>query len=163
MEIFKQNQLLKRSVAILVVLNLVLIAIVFLNPSRPEKNREGNNNERLILTLKKELSLSNEQCEKMRAIRHKFFQEESRIRELVRAERDSMNEVIFSDSVYVNQANGMAIRISNYMYEMESLRIRQAQELMTICNLDQRKKFKQLNREIKDYFKPVKNDRRAPR
>ena len=99
----------------------------------------------------------------MRAIRHKFFQEESRIRELVRAERDSMNEVIFSDSVNVNQANGMAIRISNYMYEMESLRIRQAQELMTICNLDQRKKFKQLNREIKDYFKPVKNDRRAPR
>jgi Spy/CpxP family protein refolding chaperone len=163
MEIFKQNQLLKRSVAILVVLNIVLIAIVFLNPSRPEKNREGNDNERLILTLKKELSLSNDQCEKMRGIRNDFFQEESRIREAVRAERDSMNEVIFTDSVNVSNANSLAIKISNYMYEMESLRIRQAQELMTICTLEQRKKFNQLNREIKDYFKPIKNDQRAPR
>jgi Spy/CpxP family protein refolding chaperone len=163
MEIFKQNQLLKRGVVILVILNIVLISIVFFNASRPEKNREADNNEQLILTLKKELSLTNEQCEKMRSIRNDFFQEEIRIREVVRSERDSMNEIIFSDSVNVNKANNLAIKISNYMYEIESLRIRQAQELMTICTLEQRKKINQLRREIKDYFKPIKNDQRAPR
>jgi len=38
------------------------------------------------------------------------------------------------------------------MYEMESLRIRQAQELMTICNLEQRKKFKQVEQKNKRLF-----------
>jgi len=163
MEIFKQNQLLKRGVGALVILNILLIAIVLFNSSRPEKNRDNNDNERLILTLKKDLSLTNEQFEKMRGIRDSFFQEENKVRELVRLERDSMNEVIFADSVNVSKANSFAIKISNHMYEMESLRIRQGQELMAICNVEQRKKFKQLHREIKDYFKPLKNDQRAPR
>lgn len=163
MEIFKQNQLLKRVVYVLVALNLFLIGMVLFNSSRPDKYRSNEDNERLILTLKKELSLNNEQCEEMRDIRNKFFENEERLRTIIRVERDSMNGFIFNDSVNVNRANECAIRISNYMYEMESLRIRQAQELMTICNPEQRKKFNLLNREIKDYFKPIKNDQKPPR
>lgn len=163
MEIFKQNQLLKRVVYVLVALNLFLIGMVLFNSSKPERNRSYNDNERLILTLKKELSLSNEQCEEMRDIRNKFFENEERLRTIIRAERDSMNGFIFNDSVNVNRANACAIRVANYMYEIESLRIRQAQELMTICTPEQRKKFNLLNREIKDYFKPIKNDQRPPR
>ena len=163
MEIFKQNQLLKRVVFVLLAFNLALIGIVLFNSSRPEKNKTNEESERLILTLKKELSLTNEQCERMRIIRKSFFEKESHLRTIIRNERDSMNGFIFSDSVNVSRANACAIKISNYTYEMESLRIRQAQELMTICNPEQRKKFNLLNREIKDYFKPIKNNQRPPR
>lgn len=163
MEIFKQNQLLKRIIFVLVTLNLVLIALVLFGPSKNDRQRGEGNNEKLILTLKKELSLTNQQCEEMRAIRNKYFEEETRLRTLIRAERDSMNEVLFCDSVNTSLANSFAIKISNYMYETETLRVRQAQELMTICNPDQRKQFNRLHRDIKDYFKPIKNEERPPR
>lgn len=163
MEIFKQNQLLKRIIFVLVTLNLVLIALILFGPSKNDRQRGEGNNEKLILTLKKELLLTNEQCERMRIIRKSFFEKESNLRTIIRNEKDSMNGFIFSDRVNISRANACAIKISNYTYEMESLRIRQAQELMTICNPDQRKKFNLLNREIKDYFKPIKNNQRPPR
>lgn len=156
MEIFAQNKLLKIVILLLVLLNLASVGALvwkdYFRKSRPQKNY-GDFKE-VSAVLKKELSLSDEQEEKIRNLRTDFFNKEKVLESAIRNGRDSLNMVMFNKSTDEELAKSIARRIADNEYNMELLRIEQSQKFKSICTPEQLEKFERLVKEIRDYFKP---------
>jgi Spy/CpxP family protein refolding chaperone len=162
MDIFEQKKLLSRLVILLTLLNLVLIG-TFLwreNFSRPEPPLfRGGDYKDVSGILKRELSLNDSQVEQVQQLRSDFFEKEKVLARSIRAKRDSMNLVMFNRDTDEEILKRLAKEVANGEYEMELLRIAQAQQLKSICTPEQLEKFEGLVREIRDYFRP---DNRPP-
>jgi Spy/CpxP family protein refolding chaperone len=162
MDIFEQKKLLSRIVILLTVLNLVLIG-TFLwrgNFSRPEPPLfRGGDYKDVSGILKQELNLNDSQVEQIQQLRSDFFEKEKVLARAIRAKRDSMNLVMFNKQTDEQLLKRLAREVAEGEYEMELLRIAQAQQLKSICNPEQLEKFEGLVREIRDYFRP---DNRPP-
>jgi Spy/CpxP family protein refolding chaperone len=157
MDIFEQKKLLSRIVILLTVLNLVLIG-TFLwrgNFSRPELPLfRGGDYKDVSGILKQELNLNDSQVEQIQQLRSDFFEKEKVLARAIHAKRDSMNLVMFNKQTDEQLLKRLAREVADGEYEMELLRIAQAQQLKSICNPEQLEKFEGLVREIRDYFRP---------
>jgi Spy/CpxP family protein refolding chaperone len=157
MDIFEQKKLLSRIVILLTVLNLVLIG-TFLwrgNFSRPEPPLfRGGDYKDVSGILKQELDLNDSQVEQIQQLRSDFFEKEKVLARAIHAKRDSMNLVMFNKQTDEQLLKRLAREVADGEYEMELLRIAQAQQLKSICNPEQLEKFEGLVREIRDYFRP---------
>ncbi len=160
MEIFSQNKLLKSIIIVLVLLNMTIIGFYEIK-NRPEdrqRGKEDRNEKRDVSSvLEKELKLTEEQSDSIDRLRRKFFEKEKILSDSIRYMRDSLNSVMFSKNADTALTARIARSIAEYEYTMEMLRIEQAQEFKKICSPEQIEKFRNLVREIRDYFKPDKN------
>jgi Spy/CpxP family protein refolding chaperone len=104
--------------------------------------------------LKQELNLNDSQVEQIQQLRSDFFEKEKVLARAIRAKRDSMNLVMFNKQTDEQLLKRLAREVADGEYEMELLRIAQAQQLKSICNPEQLEKFEGLVREIRDYFRP---------
>jgi Spy/CpxP family protein refolding chaperone len=162
MDIFEQKKLLSRIVILLTLLNLVLIG-TFLwrgNFGRPEPPLfRGDDYKDVSGILKQELDLNDSQVEQIQQFRSDFFEKEKVLARAIRAKRDSINLVMFNKQTDEQLLKRLAREVADGEYEMELLRIAQAQQLKSICTPEQLEKFEGLVREIRDYFRP---DNRPP-
>ena len=104
--------------------------------------------------LQKELNLTEQQAEQIKKLRSDFFEKEQLLSTSIRAERDSMNQVMFNKNADSILIQSLAKNIADNEYQMEMLRFQQAQQLKSICTPEQLERFEKLVREIRDYFRP---------
>jgi Spy/CpxP family protein refolding chaperone len=165
MDIFTQKKLLVRIVIILAVLNIALMGIflwrdVFHRPSPPVKVNEARD---LTRVLQRELKLTREQTEEIRKLRDDFSRKENEIEIAMKAERDSMNNMMFRIGTDDVMVKSIARRISENGFRMEMLRIEQAKAIKAVCNDEQLQKFESLVRELRDYLQPQNKPRQNDR
>lgn len=153
MDIFTQKKMLVRLCILLVILNLSLAASFYYFYQNKEKKHDE---EHLAAVLKRELNLTDAQAEKIKILREDFFAKEKALAQTIRSKRDSMNIAMFNKTTDENQVREIARRVAESEYQMELLRIEQAQQLKTICTPEQLEKMEDLVKEIKNYFKPKK-------
>jgi hypothetical protein len=174
MDIFTQNKVLKRLTILLALLNIVLIGVFVWKgsfnkpqrkgrPPRPEDFKNGRpprseDIQDVSLILKEELHLTEIQVAQLQTLRADFFKQEVVLKATIRATKDSMNELIFNKITDETLVKSLARSISENEYQMELLRIEQAKKLKTICTPEQLEKFNTLVIEIRDYFRPIKQD-----
>lgn len=157
MDIFTQRKTLITTVIVLVAINLISIGFFIWKdnksdhriPNEPDANQ-------IKAILKEKLKLTEKQSNEMSAIRLNFFNQEKALSKIIRAERDSMNEIMFNENTDEDLIKSLARNVSNNEYKMEMLRFSQAKELKTICTKEQLNEFETMVKEIRDYFKPLK-------
>jgi Spy/CpxP family protein refolding chaperone len=127
-------------------------------PPRPEdaENRtpQYNGSQDVSTVLEKELHLTKTQVEQIQALRTGFFKKEQLLRASMGAKRDSMNELMFNKLTDETVVKALARGIAEDEYQMELLRLEQAQTLKSICTPEQLARFNDLVIEIRDYFQP---------
>lgn len=160
MDIFSQKKFLVIAIFMLIVLNIAVLGIflwhnasheVTHQPTPPPPSGEPHD---VSAVLKNELSLSEKQVEQIQKIRADFFAKERLLSKIIRDGRDSMNVEMFNKVTNEELVKSIARRIAENEYQMEMLRVAQAQEFKSICTPEQLAKFEGLVREIRDYFKP---------
>jgi protein CpxP len=160
MDIFAQKKLLVRLVFVLAILNIAIISIMLFKglrhgPPGPPPHRERENFREVSGIIEKELNLSETQVTQFNDLRNTYFKKERMVHELIRSQRDSMNEMMFNSQTNDSLLKAVALRVSQSEYQMELLRIEQAAELKKLCTPEQLEKFESLMLEIRDYFKPM--------
>jgi len=158
MDVLKQNKLLFKLIIFLVLMNVAIV--VFLVVPKPPEQFDGRRPDRNINeifgVLKDELQLTPKQIEQLKTLREDFFMKESKLRKIIKSQRDSMNELMFNAQTDTVLVKSIAKRVSENEFKMEMLRFEQAKTLKTICTPAQMKKFEVLVIDIRDYFKPRK-------
>jgi Spy/CpxP family protein refolding chaperone len=158
MDVLKQNKLLFKLIIFLVLMNVAIV--VFLVVPKPHEQFDGRRPDRNINeisgVLKDELQLTPKQIDQLKTLREDFFMKESKLRKIIKSQRDSMNEFMFNAQTDTVLVKSIAKRVSENEFKMEMLRFEQAKTLKTICTPDQMKKFESLVIDIRDYFKPRK-------
>ena len=157
MDIFAQKKLLVRIVILLMLLNLLSVGAFIWKDvcHKPPTNR--NDFRDVSSILKRELNLTEKQFEQIKLIRSIYFEKETELVKVMRAERDSMNVAMFNKNDNDSLIKSLARRVSDNEYKMELLRFQQARELKSICTPAQLEKFQGLVLEIRDYFRPDNN------
>lgn len=156
MDVFTQNKILIRVIIVLVVFNLIFIALILREDFRPRSHQSPKINGKgdISALLKRELNLDENQTRQIRDLRLAFFEKERILASAIRSERDSMNELMFSNNTNDLQIKSLAKRIADNDNQMELLRYEQALKLKSICTPVQLEKFNGLVKEIRDYFRP---------
>jgi Spy/CpxP family protein refolding chaperone len=104
--------------------------------------------------IKKELSLSDDQALHFESIREKYYTQELALAKVIKAEKDSMNAIMFNIVSDETKLKSLAHEISINEEKMEYIRIAQAKDLKSVCNKEQLERFETLVKEIRDYFRP---------
>lgn len=158
MDIFAKQKLLIRAIVVLVILNIGLIGFFIFKEMKPDhkpllfpKNEAYKD---VSGILKTELNLSNEQVIQFDEIRKRNFEKQAALKEIIRGDKDAMNEEMFTKKSDESKIKLLAKQIAENEYQMELLRYSQAKELKAVCNDKQLDKFENLVLEIRDYFKP---------
>lgn len=157
MDIFYQKKLFSRIIVLLVLLNLLTIGFFIWKtyfqhePLLFPKNEEYKD---VTAILQRELQLSPQQVTQFNTIRERFFEKEVVLKQIIKAEKDSMNVAMFNKVTDDALIQFLAIKISQNEYQMELLRYEQAKELKSVCSPKQQEQFEHLVIEIRDYFRP---------
>jgi Spy/CpxP family protein refolding chaperone len=127
-------------------------------PPRPEDdgNRppQYNGTQDVSTVLEKELHLTKTQVAQLQVLRADFFKKEVQLKASMGMKRDSMNELMFNQTTDETVVKALARGIAENEYQMELLRLQQAQTLKSICTPEQLARFNELVIEIRDYFQP---------
>ncbi len=165
MDIFAQKKLLGRLVILLTALNLVSIGIFLwkdsLHHHEPELFPSHSEYRDVSIVLKKELNLSDIQVEQIKNLRIDIFEKEKSLASTIRDQRDSINAAMFNKVTNEEEVKALAKSVADKEYQMELLRIDQAQQLKALCTPEQLEKFKDLVLEIRDYFRPDNQIKKA--
>ncbi|MEC4048269.1 hypothetical protein OX284_002410 [Flavobacterium sp. SUN046] len=146
-----------RIIVLLVLLNLLTIGFFIWKtyfqhePLLFPKNEEYKD---VTAILQRELQLSPQQVTQFNTIRERFFEKEVVLKQIIKAEKDSMNVAMFNKVTDDALIQFLAIKISQNEYQMELLRYEQAKELKSVCSPKQQEQFEHLVIEIRDYFRP---------
>ena len=164
MDIFTQNKILIRTVIVLIVLNLVSIGFFIFKEIRPPhepllfpKNEDYKD---VSGILKKELNLSDNQVAQFDEIRKQNFEKQAALKEIIREDKDAMNQEMFNKNSDETKIIQLAKKVSQNEYQIELLHFEQAKKLKAVCNKEQLDKFEDLVLEIRDYFRPDNQPRR---
>ena len=166
MDIFAQKKFLTRIVVLLIVLNVFSIGAFIwkrdFDRKEPPLFRVGDYRD-VSGILKQELGLTNMQEEQLQKIRADFFEKEQVLARHIRDKRDSMNVTMFNTTTDEKLSKNLARGVADGEYQMELLRIDQAQQVKSICTPAQLEKFGEMVREIRDYFRSDNRPKKKPR
>jgi Spy/CpxP family protein refolding chaperone len=130
------------------------------NDDRPPRPEDAENRppqyktfQDVSTVLEKELHLTPSQVAQIQALRVDFFKKEQVLGTTIRTKRDSMNQLMFNKLTDETVVKALARGIAEQEYQMELLRLEQAQTLKMICTPEQLERFNDLVKEIRDYFK----------
>ena len=164
MDVFSQNKILIRTIIILVVLNIALISFFVFKEMKPRhepflfpKNEDYKG---VSVILKKELNLTDKQVAQFDEIRKQNVEKQAFIKEIIREDKDAMNQEMFNKNSNEQKVKSLAKKISFNEYQIELLHFEQAKKLKAVCNNEQLDKFEDLVLEIRDYFRPDNQPRR---
>lgn len=157
MDIFTSNKLFWRLVLLLLFLNILSTAYLFWHRPDDKMDREPKRRkENSVQFLKDKLHLTHDQELQIRAMREKYTREEEKVSSVIRAQRDSMNRLMFSADSDTSKLRLIAARVAANEFNMEMLRIQQAEEFKKCCTPEQVEVFRQMMVPIRDFFQPEK-------
>jgi hypothetical protein len=157
MDIFTRNKFLVRIILILIFLNLFTTGyLLWQKKGGREDRQQKRGNEKSVQFLRGKLHLTREQETAILKLREDFASKEQSIAQLIRSQRDSMNVVMFHSETDSVRLKKIARRVAENEYQMELLRIDQAQQMKNICTDEQLKEFQHLVINIRDFFQPPK-------
>jgi len=158
MDIFAKQKIFVRTIILLVVLNIILLGFFIFKEMKPRhepllfpKNEEYK---AVSLILKKELNLTNNQVLQFDEIRKQNFEKQAALKEIIREDKDAMNQEMFNKNSNETKIIQLAKKVSQNEYQIELLHFEQAKKLKAVCNEEQLNKFQDLVKEIRDYFRP---------
>lgn len=159
MSIFSRRKILIQAIVLLTILNVILLVFSGWKYFKSEQETTPKPIDRAALgtMLTKELVLSKNQADSLMKLREAFFIKESQISKETRTKRDSMNLLMFSDVAQDSILIRLAAGVASNEYQMELLRIEQANQLKKLLTADQLRRLEKLVREIRDYLKPEDN------
>lgn len=165
MDIFTQNKILIRTIVVLIVLNLVWIGFFIFKEIKPRHEPllfpRNEDYKDVSGILKKELNLTNKQVAQFDEIRKQNFEEQAALKEIIREDKDAMNQEMFNKNSDELKVKSLIKQISDNEYQIELLHFEQAKKLKAVCNDEQLDKFEDLVLEIRDYFRPDNQPRRG--
>jgi Spy/CpxP family protein refolding chaperone len=163
MDIFNQIKWLKRTVAFLVALNLLILVVsAWMMRRLPPMESEWESFEKAADFLKKELKLTPEQIYELDNVHKDFIRKEMQIMGSMHHHRDSMNLAMFKTQIDTALFYDLARRATTASYLSEIYRLEQAQKFRSILTPEQDKKLLTMVDEARIYFKPVVDERRRP-
>ena len=158
MDIFSQQKVFIRAIIALVVFNVFLVVFFIFKETRPRhepfpfhKNESYRNVSKF---LKKELNLSDQQIIQFEKIRKENIEKQSALKEIIREDKDAMNQEMYNKNSDEIKVKSLAEKISSNEYKIELLHFEQAKKLKAVCNDKQLDKFEDLVKEIRDFFRP---------
>ncbi len=157
MDIFTRNKFLIRTIFVLIFLNLFTTGYLLWHKKEgPGDRQPKKGEENSTQVLRKKLHLTREQESEIFKLREDFTHKEEDLNQRIRSRRDSMNVLMFHDDSDTTMLKKLARSVADLEYEMELLRIEQAQKLRSICTEEQLKEFQHLVLNIRDFFQPQK-------
>ena len=163
MDIFSRNKFLVRIIFVLLFLNIISTGYLwFQKKERPEDRQPKKERENSLRVLKDKLHLTREQENAIISLRQDFTKREESVTEKIKAQRDSMNVVMFRADNDTSMLKKIAKRVADNEYQLELLRIDQAQKLKNICTEEQLKEFQHLVMNIRDFFQPQNQPQAQP-
>jgi Spy/CpxP family protein refolding chaperone len=165
MDIFSQNKWLKRTIAFLVVLNLLILALgAWMMRRLPPMRTEWEDFEKASDFLKKELDLTPDQIYELDNIHKDFITKERRLIGAMHHHRDSMNMAMFKNQIDTSLFYDLARRATTESYLSEIYRLEQMQKFRNILTPEQDKKLLSMVDEARTriFFKPVMDERQRP-
>jgi Spy/CpxP family protein refolding chaperone len=164
MDVFTQNKNLIRVIIVLITLNIVSIGFFIFKEMRPFNDRllfpKNEAYKDVSGILQKKLNLSGKQVAQFDEIRKRNFEKQAALKQIIRADKDAMNEEMFNKNTNETKIKQLAFKVCKNEYKMELLRFQQAKELKAVCNDEQLAKLKSLVIEIRDYFRPDNQPRK---
>ncbi|NQV29413.1 MAG: hypothetical protein HQ508_00875 [Candidatus Marinimicrobia bacterium] len=160
LDIVKQRRWMMISIALLVILNLSLIANILIHErllGRAENPRGG-----VEVFLERELKLTPEQSQAFADIRRKHFESTVPFAEAL---RDSMTAMIleaFTLEPNISRAMEIASNIGNLHRELDWALFQHFQQLQNICSPEQQERLKGLASELTHGAAPPPNQQRNP-
>lgn len=155
MDIYTRNKMLTRLVLVLVLINVLALSFIWWQSRhRPGREKDVPDTGRMVSLLREKLDLRDDQVQKLYSIREEFFGKEKILAAVIRAQRDSMNVLMFSERTDTVAVESIARRVAENEYAMEMLRLGQATLLQSVLDPEQSKKLNGLVREVRDFFKP---------
>jgi len=163
MDVFTQKKMLLIMVIVLTIINLASTSFFLWNDSQhqfEERIPNEPNIDKVKAILKQKLDLTAQQTEQMSALRLDFYTKEKVLSKIIRAERDSMNDIMFNKNTNEYKIKQLARNVADNEYKMEMLRFEQAKSMKAICSAKQLEKFEDLVKEIRDYFKSFNQNKK---
>ncbi len=155
MDIFSRNKFLVRIIFVLLFLNIISTGYLwFQKKEKPDDRQPKKERENSLRVLKEKLHLTREQENAIISLRLDYAKREETVTEMIKAQRDSMNVVMFRADDDTSMLKRIARRVADNEYQLELLRIDQAQKLKNICTEEQLKEFQYFVINIRDFFQP---------
>lgn len=141
----------------LLLLNLALTGYFFMRRGNHEAVRETKKaQESSLRYLKQKMGLTDGQERSLLLLRQEYGAKEEFLSDVIRAQRDSMNALMFSMHSDTMQLRLIAQRIAGNEFVMERLRIQQAEAFKALCTPEQVAIFREMVKPIRDFFQPDK-------
>ena len=164
MDIFLRNKFLVRIILVLLLLNIISTGYLWMQKREmPEDRQPKKERENSPRVLKEKLHLTREQESAIIGLREDFAKKEESITQSIRLQRDSMNAAMFHADTVTSILKKIAWRLAENEYQLELLRIDQAQKFKDICTNEQLKEFQHLIINIRDFFQPQNQSQNRPR
>lgn len=142
-------------VLLLLFLNFISTAyLIWIRSDNHQDRQQKRRKEQSVEFLRDQLKLTNDQVQFLQGMREKYAREEAKIATLTRAQRDSMNRMMFSAESDTARLRLLAGRVAANAYRMEMLRVQQAEEFKKCCTPGQLDSFRNLMVQIRDFFQP---------
>ncbi|MEI7423601.1 MAG: Spy/CpxP family protein refolding chaperone [Prolixibacteraceae bacterium] len=155
MDIFSKNKFLVRIIFILLFLNIISTGYLwFQKREKPDDRQPKKERENSMRALKDKLNLTREQEMAIVSLRQDFVQREESVTQMIKSQRDSMNVVMFHSDSDTSMLKRIAKRVADNEFQLELLRIEQAQKFKGICTPEQLREFQHLVINIRDILQP---------
>lgn len=152
-----------RIIFILLFLNIISTGYLWFQKwEKPDDRLAKKERENSMRTLKEKLDLSREQEQAIGILRQDFAAREEAVTQMIRSQRDSMNVVMFHQDNDTSMLKRIAKRVADNEYQLELLRIDQAQKFKSICTAEQLKEFQHLVINIRDILQPQNKPQNQP-
>jgi|WetSurMetagenome_2_1015567.scaffolds.fasta_scaffold232562_1 periplasmic protein CpxP/Spy len=167
----RNGRWLKLSLVTLVVLNLALMATIWLpqlkhNPDEESKARGigGREHDIALQFLEETLSLSPQQKEITAKLRSDHFLKSDALRKEINWLRRQIMDEVFAASPDKGKVERLAVLLGEKQGNMEMLTFNHFLDLLNLCQPDQKEKFRSMMGELLDRLKPPPPDsRRRPK
>ena len=172
MDFFTKKRLATLSIVILMLLNLMTLGTIWLqrfrHPQPEQPPPHDNRPERVQRFLEKELGLTNKQAEQFKELREQHFAQSHAIRNEIHLLKKEITDELFNPAPNTEKVEKLAKEIGAKEGELEKLLFRHFQDLMSVCQQEQREKFKSLIHDLLRMIKPAElheplGDRPLPR
>lgn len=174
MDVFSKKRITGWAVVILVLLNLALLATIWINkPGKAEprvkgqgqqtepedrlnqgQNRRLEQQRRLAEFLIHELRFTRDQMKRFEALRHEHHQKARELKKKTMDLRKEMMNELLAEKPDRDKARALSRSIGETFREIEETTFDHFLDLVNLCQPDQKPKFKQLLHEILDMMKP---------
>lgn len=158
MDFFTKKRLVTWSIVILVLLNLMTLGTIWLQRFRhplpePPPSHESRP-ERVQHFLKKELGLTDKQSEQFKEFRDQHFAQSFAIRKDIHRLKKEITDELFTSTPDTEKVEKLANEIGAKESELEKLLFHHFQDLMSVCQPEQKEKFKALVHDLLRMIKP---------